>query len=228
MERQHYALRSLWCIHRVDAAGDEYFGCDQNWFRTEWQQMAGCGPSTAATLLMYLKENGRIHLPMDILAKQDCLLLMEVVWNHVTPTPNGIYLIEQFCGGIESFAAFHELHIDCRALSIPAEGQSRPLLADAINFMIEALTLDTPIAFLNLCNGDVEDLEEWHWVTLVALETDPDHTEAIATLFDGDKSSRFDFARWHETTHGGGALVYFLAGSETLPETVPDGSPDAR
>jgi len=226
MARMHYALRNLENIHRIDSAGDEFFGCDQNWFRTEWQQMAGCAPSTAATLLLYLKESGRIHLPMDVIGKDDCLLLMEAVWHHITPTANGIYLIEQFCGGIESFARSHGLSLDCRALSIPASGQPRPTRAEAVDFIIEGLAHDTPIAFLNLCNGDVADLEEWHWVTLVSLDLDPDRNEALASLFDGNMSVCFNFGRWYETTIDGGALVYLTAADQKQPVSAASRTAD--
>lgn len=201
-------LRNLETIHAVDHSGLEYFGCDQNWFASEWQKMSGCGPSTAATLLLYLQKTGRIELPVRVNEQKDCMLLMDAVWSHVTPTPDGIYLIEQFCAGIQSFAASHDLVLQCHSLGIPDKNTSQPPLQDIVEFISTGLELDCPIAFLNLSSGSVSNLEEWHWVTVVALETDTEQDRTWITIFDGDKSDKIDFQQWYLTNTDGGALIY--------------------
>lgn len=201
-------------IHTVDESGLEYFGCDQNWYQSKWQQMAGCGPSTAATLLLYLQRSRRIDLPVHVFEQKDCLLLMEAVWSHVTPTQNGIYLIEQFCTGIQSFARSHGFALDCHSIDIPEQITARPDLPAMVAFISQGLESDSPIAFLNLSNGAVSNLEEWHWVTIVALETDDLLDQVMVTIFDGDKSDQVDLKRWYETTIDGGALIYLEPSSE--------------
>ena len=221
-----HTLSKLDTIHTVDQSGLEYFGCDQNWYTSKWQKMSGCGPSTASTLLLYLQKSGRIDLPIHVLEQKDCALLMEDVWSHVNPTQNGIYLVEQFCAGIQSFAHSHGFELDCHSLDIPESIESRSGLADAVAFIIRGLAQDCPIAFLNLSNGAVSNLEEWHWVTIVALETDADlatsenlltddrldagdhQAQVLVTIFDGDKSDTIDFKLWYQTTTDGGALIY--------------------
>jgi len=205
-------------IHVVDHSGQEYFGCDQNWFSSEWQQMSGCGPSTASTLLFYLQKSGRIDLPVHGLERKDCMLLMETVWSHVTPTQDGIYLIEQFCSGIQSFARSHGFSLDCQSLGIPESTESRPDLADAVDFIARGLDQDCPIAFLNLSKGAVINLEEWHWVTIVAIETDDKRDQVFVTIFDGDKSDTIDFKRWYQTTIDGGALIYLDRASPDISD----------
>lgn len=203
-----HELRHLENIHVVDHSGLEYFGCDQNWYASKWQQMSGCGPSTAATLLLYLQKSGKIDLPVHGFEQKDCMLLMETVWFHVTPTQDGIYLIDQFCSGIQSFAHTYEFSLDCQSLEIPERTESRPELANVVAFITCGLDHDCPIAFLNLSNGAVNNLEEWHWVTIVALETDDTQDQVSVTIFDGDKSDTIDFKRWYQTTIDGGALIY--------------------
>ena len=210
MESQRVSLRHPENIHPANPAGGEYFGCDQNWYKTKWQQLSGCAPSTAATLLLYLQKAHRINLPMEVFEKKDCLLLMETVWNHVTPTPDGIYLSEQFCGGIQSFAQVHGFRPGCHSVDIPPDSQPRPEFMAIVDFVAEGLALDSPVAFLNLSNGGVANLEEWHWVTIVALETDAAADQANVRIFDGDKSDLIDFKLWYETTVEGGALVYLV------------------
>jgi len=203
-----HKLQNLNKIHALDPSGPEYFGCDQNWYDTEWQRMSGCGPSTASTLLLYLQKTGRIELPVKVNAQKDCRLLMETVWEHVTPTPNGIYRVEQFCQGLKSFADKNGFSLQCHDLMIDAQSDRRPSLKAAASFIEKSLDQDCPIAFLNLCNGTVQNLEEWHWVTIVALEYDDEDNEATVTIFDGDKAEEIDFGCWLTTTTEGGALVY--------------------
>ena len=207
-----HALQKLENIHVVDHSGLEYFGCDQNWYSSEWQQISGCGPSTAATLLLYLQKSGKIDLPVQGIEQKDCMLLMETVWSHVTPTPDGIYLIAQFCAGIDSFARSHGFSLNCQSLDIPEPAAARPPITDAVAFIASGLDHDCPIAFLNLSSGDVNNLEEWHWVTIVALETDESQGQVVVTIFDGDRSDKIDFRRWYQTTTGGGALIFLSAG----------------
>jgi len=200
-------LRHLEYIHQVDPSGVEYFGCDQNWYPSEWQQVSGCAPTSAATLLVYLQKSGRIHFPMDVLGQRDCRLLMESVWNHITPTMDGIYLIDQFCTGARSFAAAHGFALDCHSLNIPEGRAERPRLRQVVKFIREALKHDSPIAFLNLSNGAVANLEAWHWVTVVSLAADRTLAHVQATVFDGDRSDVIDLRQWLATTSEGGALV---------------------
>ncbi len=208
MEPRIYTLRHPENIHQPGGTGGEYFGCDQNWFRTEWQRLSGCAPSTAATLLLYHQKAGRITLPMSVFERKDCLPLMETVWNHVTPTPDGIYLSEQFCEGIRSFSRVYGFQPGCRSLDIPADRGLRPDRASVVDFIVDGLERDSPVAFLNLSSGGVGNLEEWHWVTIVALETDAERDRAEVRIYDGDKSDLVDFRLWYETTDEGGALVY--------------------
>jgi hypothetical protein len=208
--RQIFCLKKPEVIHSTDPSGLEYFGCDQNWYLSSWQQISGCGPTTASTLLLYECKSGRIRLPLEVLSREDCVRLMEAVWAYVTPTPNGIYLSEQFCDGMMSFAASHGFELDCHALNVIENRMERPSFSEVLAFIQNGLIMDRPIAFLNLSNGDLDNLEEWHWVTLVALETDSDTQAAYATIFDGDKSETIDLKQWYEQTVEGGSMVYLV------------------
>ena len=210
MKKGKVSLQHPEMIRAMDPSDGEYFGCDQNWFSSDWQQQAGCGPSTAATLLLYLHKTRQMPLPVEVYAKKDCLLLMEEVWSHVTPTPDGIYLIEQFCSGIASFADGHGLRLQCHSLDIPDNDGLRPGLEAVVQFIVQGLENDSPIAFLNLSNGEVADLEEWHWVTMVSLEADEASQTVQAEIFDGDTAKVIDFKLWYQTTVEGGALIYLL------------------
>ena len=62
------------------------------------------------------------------------------------------------------------------------------------------------MAFLNLHNGKVRELDWWHWVTITALE------DGRADLLDSGKALTIDFRLWYETTKRRGGFVSALGG----------------
>ena len=48
------SLAHLPALEITGADGARFCGADQDWYRTVWQQRAGCGPTTASVLLAYL------------------------------------------------------------------------------------------------------------------------------------------------------------------------------
>lgn len=230
-----YALRHPEYLRALGRDGSETYGCDQRWYRTKWQQLSGCGPTTASTILIYLQKSGRITLPVEVQEKHECVALMEKVWQYIRPTARGVYLAEQFCGGIQKFAVAHGLSIACEALSIRSDVERseernilralfiKPLFKPqsveqtedfqtAVDFIAAGLQQDSPIAFLNLASGAVHDVDEWHWMTIVSLVTDADTGNAEVRIIDGPKTINMDFCTWFRTTQLGGSLIYLLPG----------------
>ena len=71
----------------------KYYGGSQEWYSSFWKRMAGCGPTTAATITMYEQ---RIKNLSKIYNKQEFINLMENMWNYVTPRARGLNKIEYF------------------------------------------------------------------------------------------------------------------------------------
>ena len=182
--------------------GEIYQGGVQTWYRTEWQRRAGCGPTTAANLFAHISN------PIPISPrKEQFLLLMEKVWGYITPTQRGVNTTALFLSGAMRYAHDHNLFIAPRLLNIPEEIDKRPGIQVVSAFLEDALAADLPIAFLNLCNGQVTNLDRWHWVTLVALKPLP----LYATMCDQGKKTEIDLALWLKTsTLGGGFVVLSL------------------
>jgi hypothetical protein len=203
------AIQSIGHIHVVDSTGLEYFGCNQEWYTSYWRRFTGCGPSTASTLLIYLQRSGRINFPIGGYDKKDCKLVMDSVWPYVNPTVRGVNTSDIFVDGIEKFASVHGFSIECQRLVLP-HADGRPSLSDAVNFIENGLRKDCPVAFLNLHNGKVKNLESWHWLTIVQIARDKDLQHVEVTVFDGDSADTVDFKNWYETTARDGALVYLV------------------
>lgn len=208
METGMTNLKHLDTLHiPCEADGTTSFGCDQEWFGTQWQRRAGCGPNVATNLLMYLAADGRIQLPFDLKNRMGCVDLMDAVWHHVTPTMMGVNTTIRFTTGMRNFAFQHRLPMHCAMLDVPKSRRKRPNTREIVDFVRAGLEMDCPVAFLNLHNGDVPLLDSWHWVTLISLDVDATAGTAIATAYDGDKEIPVDLVHWSTHTNMGGGFV---------------------
>jgi hypothetical protein len=204
-----YSLTDPGRIHIADSEGKIWYGCDQEWFPSYWQRMAGCGPCVASNIILYLLRSGRIALPFGTHGKDDIIRLMQTAWEHVTPTARGLNTPELMKKGMEDFSNAHSFKLKCSLLNIPKKQAERPPFSEMAGFIAEGLASDSPVAFLNLSNGAVKNLDSWHWVTIVSLTWDRDNDSVFANVFDGEREMPIDLKLWYETTTLGGGFVYF-------------------
>ena len=178
--------------------GETYRGGNQEWYRDLWQRRAGCGPTTAATLLAALWTSRIRH-------RAGFLQYMEALWPYVTPGSRGLDKPESLVLGCRSFALSRGCVLQGEILKIPRRRENRPSPAACRDFLIQSLDADCPVAFLNFSNGSLPNLDSWHWVPLIAL------TEGegvlLCTILDEGEEKVIDLALWQETTLLGGALV---------------------
>lgn len=201
------SLQAPECLEIGDAINPEpCYGCDQEWYGTEWQRRAGCGPTVAATLFYYLFRPGD-----HCYSKQEWLERMEEVWKYVTPTERGIPTTQLFYQSVRAYAAAKQRPVDYFCCDVPAERAERPTLSRLVSFLTEGLRRDAAIAFLNLCNGEEQKLYRWHWVTIIALEYMADGSQALLKIIDEGKNETVDLGLWSKTTTLGGGFVYFQA-----------------
>ena len=182
----------------------KFYGCNQEWYSTEWQRRAGCGPSVACNIIRYLGS-----APEATNSKEEWLSLMEETWEHVTPTTKGMPTTRLFYDSVLAYARAKGLNIECHCCDIPEDEASRPELPAILQFVESGLLNDAPIAFLNLCNGEEKNLYRWHWVTIISLDYVAGNTQALVKILDEGLVKEIDLALWHETTTLGGGFVYF-------------------
>jgi hypothetical protein len=200
-----------------DRAEKKRYGCDQNWYGTEWQRRAGCGPSTASNMLFYMsggRAAGMAEKPGRV-PRENFLALMEDVWAYVTPTDRGIPTTALFYEPFLRYAAERGIGV-VRYGVLDMFDEPRGKLAEIVSFVEGALAADLPVAFLNLCSGGEENLDRWHWVTVVSLEYDglgggdnENEEKAGITILDNGEIKRADLALWRRTTTLGGGFVWF-------------------
>jgi len=183
-----------------------HYGCDQEWYRKKWQRLSGCGPTAASNIIHYISSSESD----DCSSKENCLELMEEVWLYVTPARDGIKTTKMFC---ESFLAFAEekgINVEAKVCDVPKEKSLRPGISDVAEFLEEALSNDSPVAFLNLCNGEESNLERWHWVTVVSMEYSEAERRLFIKILDEGMIKRIDLTLWYRTTTLGGGFAYFM------------------
>ncbi|MDR1731311.1 MAG: hypothetical protein LBR61_04385 [Synergistaceae bacterium] len=184
------------------------YGCSQEWFATEWQRRAGCGPSVASNIFLYLSRTRFPKSGKPPVYREDFAALMEYVWGYVTPGQQGIPETKMLREGMETCAEAKGLVLESCVCDVPEAVTARPSTAEITSFLENALGRDAPVAFLNLCNGEEKNLDRWHWVTIVSLERDVSEKIFLHAL-DGGVVKTIDLTLWRDTTTCGGGFVWF-------------------
>lgn len=180
------------------------YGLNQAWYKTKWQRLSGCGPTAASTLIYTLTSKS------PSLNQAEALVLMETMWQYVTPSMQGVYKWSMFTEGLQKYFEANHLSGTIEHLEIPKQKSQRPSLTEVMAFIETALVNHVPIAFLNLDNGEEKKLDAWHWVIISGLDSLDEHPEVYVHIIDDDKLFAIDIALWLKTTKRGGALVYAL------------------
>lgn len=193
-----------------------YYGCSQEWYNTEWQRLSGCGPTVASSIIFYLKYTRNVFKSVKgFNNKKNCLSFMEEIWQYVTPTKEGIPTTKMFYEKVLSYAKSKEVNVEFDFCDVPMDKSQRPRLSEVLNFLEWALLKDVPVAFLNLCNGQETNLDEWHWVTIISLEYEEDRNSAFVNILDEGIIKKIDLSLWYNTTTKGGGFVYFTVSPST-------------
>lgn len=185
---------------------DLFFGCDQDWFKSFWQRKAGCGSCTGANILHYFSGRQRLSLPHDVVDKESFVRLMEYSWQFLTPGVMGLnspFLMQK---GLDEMMKQLGYPGKSLVMEVPDDPASRPSLKAAEAFIRAGLQSDSPVAFLNLHNGGQEQLESWHWVTVVGIRGD--ENSAQLDIYDNGARFAVDLGAWLVSAQRGGGFVY--------------------
>lgn len=197
----------------ADDAKQKLYGCDQEWYRSHWQRISGCGPTAASNLMYYISRSKQAASGVDMTnGKDECLALMEKVWGYVTPTQQGVDTTKRFVDSLGRYLDELHLKADLQVLNIAKDIKKRPTVIDVVAFLDQAMRSDAPVAFLNLCNGEETALEEWHWVTVISLELEEETSQVYIEILDESQIKRINLSLWLSTTTRGGGFVYIDVG----------------
>lgn len=194
---------SLKNIEALKIDGSDQYGCDQEWYSKPWQRLSGCGPTAASMMALYQVHPNPLAKSID-----EAKAVMNEVWNYVTPGFGGINRLDRFYKGYEKYLATKNLSHHNHFLEIPKLVAHRPSLNEVTDFLVNGLSADAPIAFLNLNNGKVHNLEAYHWVLITGLDLS-DPSKAMAHILDGGERLIIDLSLWLDTTTASGGFIYF-------------------
>ncbi|NTW95641.1 MAG: hypothetical protein HGB31_03380 [Erysipelotrichaceae bacterium] len=196
-------LLTLKNIDLLKIEGTELIGCNQEWYSKPWQRLSGCGPTAASMIALYQIDPKKSAKTLD-----EAKATMNRVWQYVTPGFGGINRLDRFYNGFSKYLGSMNLTHQHHAFEIPKEVTHRPHLSQVVDFIVAGLSVDAPIAFLNLNNGKVHNLEAYHWVLITGL--DLSHPSIVlAHILDGGVPLIIDLSLWLETTTSSGGFVYF-------------------
>ncbi len=214
-----YSIKNPRYLQLVSDNGQFVLGCNQDWYPATWQRRAGCGPTTAANLLIYHQRSGRFAVRDRLETTSDALDLMQRVWHHVKPTAMGVHTPGIFQQGLKGLFSemteeLHGLQINLEPVSllIPRRHVLRPRQSEVIAFIRQGLMADSPVAFLNLHNGSIRRLDRWHWVTITGLD-DTDESQVMIEICDNLQQFKISLTEWFYSTTLGGGFVYLKSGS---------------
>lgn len=187
----------------IESNQETIFGFNQEWYKSKWQRLAGCGPTAASSLIYY-----GLHQENN-LDKNKAIQLMETLWEYVTPGMGGVYKRSMFTDGLKRYFDKHQINANIESIEVTKNKKIRMSLIDTVNFIETGLSSNSLIAFLNLDNGDEEKLDEWHWVVICGVDVHENHSQVFVNIIDDGKLFAIDLDLWLKTTKKGGAFVYF-------------------
>ena len=176
-----------------------YYGFSQKWYKDLWQQEAGCGPTVASSIINYYNQIDNFK-EVEI---ADALKIMEELWFYLLPTEYGLNSVKLFYDGIKNYYSNKEVTIDYINVNI----KDKPSLDEIINFISKELSEDRPIAFLNLCNGEENNLDKWHWVLVV--EIFEENGEYFLNIIDDKEILKINLSLWYRTITNDGGFITF-------------------
>ena len=203
---EKYLVKNLDLL-MIEKKGKIFYGASQDWYSHFIQRRAGCGPTTATNLFIYLakKDPYFYNLFPDEINYQTALNKMNEIWNYITPGRRGVNSLEIFEKGALLYAKEHGIELIVNSLKVMEEAKvSKEVLE---KFLVDNLNNDYPIAFLNLSAGMVTNLSNWHWVLIVGYEKDDN--DLFVYLDDEGEPKKISIFLWLKSMTNDGGFITF-------------------
>ena len=186
-------------LFKVEDKEDTYYGFSQEWYKDIWQQKAGCGATVASSIINYYNQRDNFK-KIEI---SDALKIMEELWFYLLPTDHGLNSIKLFYDGIKNYYKDRKVAINYINVDI----KNKLSLDEIISFIKKELSEDRPIAFLNLCNGEENNLDKWHWV--VVIEIFKENGEYFLHIIDDKEIIKINLSLWYRTITNDAGFITF-------------------
>ncbi len=186
----------------------KYYGGSQEWYKSFWKRKAGCGPTTASTIVMY--ENRYSNIFDNNYNKKEFIDLMNNMWEYITPKEFGVNKTDIYINGFSRYIKENSIKLsDYKCINFMKNNLKDFSKKDVFIFLSEAIDNNHPVAFLNLDSGEEKALDSWHWVSIVGILFDEETDKLRVTIVDECVIKEIDLGLWLDTTSLGGGLVYY-------------------
>jgi len=190
----------------VEDNGETVIAADQKWFKAPFHSISGCGPTTAAVILMYMAsvfpERCRAVYPYELPAgKDDFLSFMEAVRKYVKPGIKGLTDDGFFAARTAAFAKSLGVSLTYfRVLPSYSVGVAYAYIKKAVD--------EGYLPALMILRNPHPELSEftWHWMAVTGYD-DEKGTVFIATN-GAERELPFD-RLWCQKHPYKAACVYF-------------------
>lgn len=206
MERYCIKNRSFLDINDIESENGKSYGLTQEWYKDDYQVLAGCGATVAATILTYY-EQCKSFKNLEI---KDVLFKMEELWSYLLPIKGkGLNSTKLFYNGIVNY--FKDRDIKIKYSYIDIDIKNKISLEEIVNYLKIEILKDRPVAFLNLCNGEENALDKWHWVTVYEIfkENLNGKEEYFLNILDDREIKKINLSLWYNTIKNDGGFVSF-------------------
>lgn len=180
------------------------YGLTQEWYSDDYQVLAGCGATVATSILIYYEQQENFKF----LKVEDVLPKMEEFWKFLPPIKGkGVNSTELFYNGVLKY--FKDKGIEIKYSFIDVNINNKVSLEKIIEYLKKEIRNDRPLAFLNLCNGEEQNLDKWHWVT--AYEILEEEGAYFLNIFDDREIKKINLSLWYNTiTNNGGFVTFYF------------------
>ena len=176
-----------------------YYGGNQDWYNSYIKRLAGCGPTTASTITMYeLNKNNYKEY-----TKEEFIILMQELWNYITPGMRGVDTVSKYKDGYDKYLKTSNLELSKSKILILEDSS----IDEVEDYLIEAINSDHPVAFLNLNNGSENQIDSWHWTTIVSIEKND--TDIYVNVCDEGLLKKVNLSNWIKTSNNGSFIYYY-------------------
>lgn len=222
-------LHPEWLVVNDAGTRARWFGARQSWYQERFLQKRGCAVVAAALAMAYASHKPQhisLYQPYQkadrlngavpsehIFERQNFLGHMMDLALYIRPALWGV-TAKKLRTGIVRFARERGISLTTDIFKAGlVRKRNRKNFKRLVGFILDGLRVDMPVSMLIYSSGQIKEVRSKHWVTIVKIDANTDHTQAIVTVSDHGREKSFSLDKWFYTSMPGGAFVsYHLEG----------------
>ena len=128
---------------------------------------------------------------------------MQELWNYITPGMRGVDTVSKYKDGYDKYLKTSNLELSKSKILILEDSS----IDEVEDYLVEAINSDYPVAFLNLNNGSENQIDSWHWTTIVSIEKED--SDIYVNVCDEGLLKKVNLSNWIKTSNNGSFIYYY-------------------